>query len=142
MFLFCFVAIFSKNHNFQQILMPKWILWLISNFEMYKQQLKIKVTALCIFQQFGQRGHNENLLMVDLDQHTDMVSFVVEGCLKFDLSTVSPRWPPTKIPELSERTFIRISSQISSRISSPKFHQNQSDYVDKEVFWAYLNNDP
>ena len=24
-------------------------------------------------------------LMVDLDQHTDIVRFVVEGCLKFDL---------------------------------------------------------
>ena len=29
--------------------------------------------------------------MVDINQHTGMVSFVVEGCLKFDLSTVTPK---------------------------------------------------
>ena len=29
-------------------------------------------------------------LIIDIDQHTAMVSFVVEGCLKFDRSTVTP----------------------------------------------------
>ena len=31
--------------------------------------------------------------MVDLDQHIDIVSFVVEGCFKFHLSTVTPNDP-------------------------------------------------
>ena len=33
----------------------------------------------------GQRGHHEHFSMVDIDQHTGMVSFVIEGCLKYDL---------------------------------------------------------
>ena len=38
----------------------------------------------------GQRDPQEHFSMVDLDQHTDIVSFIVEGFLKFDLSTMTP----------------------------------------------------
>ena len=41
----------------------------------------------------GQRGPNEHFSIVDLDQHIDIVSSVVEGCLKFDLSTLTPNDP-------------------------------------------------
>ena len=73
-----------------------------------------------------------------LDEEVTLtVSFAV-GCLKFD----PQQWPQmtqddlqSKIPEHPERN-------LWSRISSPKFLQNLLNYVDKEAFWAYLNNDP
>ena len=76
--------------------------------------------------------------MVDLDQHTGILRFVVEGCLKFDLQKwpqMTPRWPPIK-------NFWTSGKNLWLRISSPKFNQNLLNHVDKEAFWAYLNNDP
>ena len=73
--------------------------------------------------------------MVELAQHTDIVRFVVEGCLKFDLQQwpqMTPRWPLIKNSWAPQKN-------LRPRISSPKFHQNLLNHVDEE---AYLNNDP
>ena len=74
------------------------------------------------------------LFRVDLDQHIDIVSFVVGDCLKIDLSTLTPRWPSIKNSWTPRKN-------LWPRFSSPKFHQNLLNYVDG-AFWAYLNNDP
>ena len=58
----------------------------------------------------------------------------VEGCLKFDLSTVAPRWFANKKSWTSQKN-------LWPRISLPKFHQNLLNYVD-EAFWTWMKNDP
>ena len=70
--------------------------------------------------------------MVNIDQHTATVSFVVEVFLKFDLSTVTPNDLWSKIPEHPKSLAKGLFTHV----------QNLSNYIEEEAFWAYLKNDP
>ena len=84
-----------------------------------------------------QRGHNEHFLMVDTDQHTGIVSFLVEGFLKLTFQQwpqMTQTWPPI------ENSWT-LGMNLWPRISSPKFHQNLLNLLEEAV-WTYLSNDP
>ena len=78
-----------------------------------------------------------------LDRHIGIVCFVVEGCLKFELSTVI--LDDSKILELFitkgiYQNFLDTLKEILAKNLFTQVSSKSDDYVVKEAFWAYLKN--
>ena len=101
--------------QYQHIGSGSFLILSYSTFDLSQKQIWTFLTFDPLTQ-FWWRGHHERFLMVDLDQHTDIVRFVVEGCLKFDLQL----WPQndlgSKIPgHLKEPMAKDLFTQVSSK---------------------------